>query len=156
MSTYRWTKAITEGLPIYNTHFALTGEEEYLMFKPSARVLSAKSIFSIFAQLSLAFHFFGQISAVWYFRAIFRQSDIFGQFSAGWYFWAVSDSLIFLSSFQQSDIFRQFSTVWYFWAVFRQSDIFRQFLVVWHFQGVFSSLIFSGRREKISVFLRKP
>ena len=115
-------------------------------FKPSARVLSAKSIFSIFAQPSSAFHFLGS----------FQQSNILRQFSTVWYFWAIFSSLIFSGNFQQYDIFRQFSAGWYFWAVFRQADIFRKFSIVWFFQAVFSSLIFLGRREKISVFLRKP
>ena len=45
-------------LLIYNTQvFSLTGEEYNFMFKPSARVLSAKSIFSIFGQPPSAFHF---------------------------------------------------------------------------------------------------
>ena len=58
LSTYRGTKAIKEDQAFsFVTHtFALTGEEDYLMFKPSARVLIAKSIFGI--------PFFAQFSAV--------------------------------------------------------------------------------------------
>ena len=107
-----WTKAIKEDQAFsFVTHtFALTGEDDYLMFKPSARVLLAKSIVSICAQLSSAFHFLGN----------FKQADIFRQFSAVWYFQAVFSRLIFLGSFQQTDIYGQFS----------DTDIFGQFSAV--------------------------
>ena len=96
MSTYRWTKAIKEDQAFsFVTHtFALTGEEDYLMFKPSIRVLSTKSIFNI---------------------------PIFWAVSGSLIF---SDSLIFSGSFPQSDIFRQFSAVWYFRTRERKSQFF--------------------------------
>ena len=83
------------------THtFALTGEEDYLIFKPSARVLSAKSIFNIPIFWAVSGSLIFSDSLI--FSGNFQHSDIFGQ---------VLDNLISSGSFQQSDIFRQFSAV---------------------------------------------